>query len=421
MQCKAYPFVMILILFASVAAAGATGVQTQPGTAKHHVLYSFTGGSDGSTPAGGLVLDAAGNIYGTTQTGGSACKNSRCGVVFELSRQAGNSWTEKVLYNFSGGPDGGGPSGSLVFDAAGNLYGTGQVGGPNYYGIVYQLAPQAGGGWVENILHSFQLGAGDGYQPVSGVIKDAAGNLYGTTIAGGAAGYGTVFELMPGANNSWSESILYSIAGGSDGSSPTAGVTFDAKGNLYSAAGGGNDANFGTVFQLSPQAGGTWKETVLYAFGRKGRLGAGPNDLVVDSAGNLYGTTSYGGAHNSQGGYGAVFELTPKKSGGWKDTLLHSFDLKGDDGYRPVGALISDAAGNLYGVTEEGGSHNKGMVFKLTQTHPGEWTETVLYNFRGSADGAHPGAGLTMNSAGHLLGTTQAGGKGFGVVFEIIP
>src|ERR1017187_5215686 len=277
------------------------------------VLYSFcsqTNCTDGVSPYAGLILDAAGNLYGTTQYGGTHYIG---GTVFELTPAAGGGWTEKVLHRFPdyNGTDGTTPLAGLIFDAAGNLYGTTQAGGTLLFrGTVFELTPAAGGTWTEQVLHSFGNGM-DGSKPSAGLIFDAAGNLYGTTSQGGTGsncvtGCGTVFELTPAAGGGWTETVLHSFdLNGTDGSQPFAGLIFDAAGNLYGTTYGGGTYTYGTVFELTPTAGGSWTETVLHNFGN-GTDGSTPfAGLIFDAAGNLYGTTEQGGTDN----YGTVFEL----------------------------------------------------------------------------------------------------------------
>jgi len=223
--------------------------------------------------------------------------------VFELTPAAGGGWTERVLYSF--GADGIWPTAGLVFDAAGNLYGTTSFGGTVGWGTVFELTPAGGGGWTEQVLHNF-LGYSDGETPYAGLIIDAVGNLYGTTSSGGTYGVGMVFELMPTAGGHWTEQVLHTF-NFTDGGAPYAGLIFDVAGNLYGTAGGGGTYGDGTVFELTPTAGGGWTEKVVHSFGN-GTDGIFPRaDLIVDAVGNLYGTTNYGGTNN----YGTVFEVTP--------------------------------------------------------------------------------------------------------------
>ncbi len=330
------------------------------------VLHSFNNnGTDGYEPYffGSLIFDAAGNLYGTTYAGGIY----GYGTAFELS-PAGGSWTETVLYNFGNGMgDGRNPRAGLIFDATGNLYGTSTTGGTSGYGTVFELTPTGGGGWTERVLYSFG-NTPDGAYANAVLIFDGAGNLYGTTELGGANGpYGTVFELTPTAGGGWTEKVLHSFANGTDGARPLASVIFDAAGNLYGTTTEGGTNRDGTVFELTPTAGGGWTETLLHSFNNNGTDGFLPNaGLIFDATGNLYGTTYYGGAGGGcqPNGCGTVFELTPTAGGGWTEQVLFSFNST--DGAIPVVGLIFDATGNLYGATTEGGTLNAGTVFELT-------------------------------------------------------
>ena len=402
-----------LALFATVTAAGV-----------EKVLYNFGCGADGGWPWDGLIMDAAGNLYGTTQYGGSnPCPwGGGCGTVFELSPSENGDWTERVLYNFAydqvGNYDGAYPVAGLIFDAAGNLYGTTQGGGDYLCqgggcGTVFELTPTEGGGWTEKKLHDFwEVGT----NPNASLIFDAAGNLYGTA---GRSGGGSAFELTPQADGSWTETKAYNFGAGLDGTGPNASLIFDAAGNLYSTTTGGGIHDSGTVFELSPGQGGGWTEKVLHSFNPNGADGASPaGSLIFDAAGNLYGTTSSGGAY----GAGTAFELTRNQDGNWEEPprLRHfGHDL---DGLHPYANLIFDAAGNLYGTTATGGGHDNGTVFELTPVGDGRWSEKQLHDFTRGGDGFAANSGLIWDAAGHLYGTTWAGGThNLGTVFEITP
>jgi uncharacterized repeat protein (TIGR03803 family) len=382
---------------------------------QEEVLHNFNNdGTDGVSPWAGLIFDAAGNLYGTARIGGAYTQ----GMVFELIPAAGGTWTEKVLHNFDG-TDGGNPTAGLILDTAGNLYGTTVVGGTYGHGTVFELSPAAGGTWTEQVLYSFNSNGTDGVLPAAGLIFDAAGNLYGTTSAGGSYSGGTVFELTPAAGGTWTEKVLYSFGNDADGATPYAGLIFDAAGNLYGTTfyGGGTYA-LGTVFELTPAAGGTWTEKVLHSFTGNGTDGANLSaGLIFDAAGNLYGTTTDGGTI----GGGTAFELTPAAGGTWTESMLHNFG-NGTDASMPRGALIFDAAGNLYGASSGGGAQNAGTVFELTPAGGGTWTEQVLHNFGSGTDGANPYAGMIFDAAGNLFGTTKQGGtSNDGTVFEVTP
>ena len=329
------------------------------------LLYTFAGlterTTDGSTPYARVVIGPDGFLYGTTHSGGDGqgCKALHgCGTVYVVKPKPGDvfdPWEEAVLYMF-GTDDGSNPDyGDLVFDHAGNLYGTTRNGGAYLQGTVYELSPQ-GVSWTEKVLYSF-AGLPDGSTPLSGPVFDQTGNLYGTTSAGGANGWGTAYQLKP-SGSGWTESNLHSFQNGSDGSSPTTGVVFDRSGNLYGATAAGATGS-GTVFELTQLSGGSWDLSTLYSF--VGLALGGPfRSVAMDNAGNLYGTTSGNGA----GQWGSVFKLTPS-AGGWTYTSFHNF-TGGSDGAYPFGQLAFDSAGNLYGTASAGGASGYGVVFEIT-------------------------------------------------------
>jgi len=431
-----------------IAIAISTFAPRAAAQATYKTLYSFAGGkTDGANPQAGLIFDGAGNLYGTTYNGGPhySCVNTvsrpssplvnkqGCGTVFKLTPNPDGSWTESVLHIFKSDKNGAEPSASLIFDAAGNLYGTTSGGGdygpyecaPLGCGVVFQFTPNLDGTWKEKVLHTFtdgkDGGTGDGFEALlAPLIFDQAGNLYGTTPSGGTTGCwvyqtcGVVFELTPQANGRWKEKVLHTFHG-KDGGMPYAGLIFDGAGNLYSTTSLGG-LGYGVVFELIPNPNGSWKEKVLRRFGEY--TGGTPlAGLIFDQVENLYGTTS-------SGPYGVAnaFELTPKADGGWKEKVLHQFT---SGPYGPYAGLIFDAAGNLYGTTSGGGAYGAGMVFKLTPNADGSWTESSLHDFcslAACADGAGPVAGLIFDSAGNLYGTASSGGAtGHGVVFELTP
>ncbi len=398
------------------------------------VLHSFGNGTDGALTSAGLIFDGAGNLYGATHGGGiHPCEGFGCGTVFELSPTQDGVWAETVLHSFGNGTDGAYPYAALIFDAAGNLYGTTLEGGIHGDGTVFELSPREDGGWTETVLHSFD-GGNHGRYPNGSLIFDVAGNLYGATSEGGTQDGGTVFELSPRQDGGWTETVLRNFGHGGDGADPNGGLIFDAAGNLYgtTSQGGVHDClegGCGTVFELTPNGSGGWTETVLHSFGN-GTDGNYPDGgLIFDAAGNLYGTTSEGGIHLScNEGCGTVFELSPRESGGYTETVLHNFG-SGADGQQPYASLIFDADGNLYGTTSEGGIHvYGGTVFELSPRDNGGWTERVLHSFGSGTDGQQPFAGLIFDSAGNLYGTTNFGGihsscdfSGCGIVFELTP
>ena len=412
------------IVCAFIASAGISAA------AQENILFSFNG-TDGATPYSILVRDAAGNLYGTTNSGGAVgAPYDLYGTVFELSPGTGNTWTETVLYSFgSASGDGIVPMAGVILDSKGNLYGTTTEGGANSQGTVYELSPGTGGTWTEKILYSFGKTSTDAENPRRGsLIFDEAGNLYGTTLGGGANSDGTVFELSPGAGGTWTEKILYSFgATTTDAINPSGGLVWDAAGNLYgTTSGGGANSGAGTVFELSPGAGGTWTEKVLHSFADNGTDGTDPVDTpVFDGHGNLYGTAyNYG----PSGSLGIVWELSPAADGDWTEQVLHGFTgtLQGDGTY-PVGGLVFDASGNLYGTASGGGFAGEGLVFELSPGASG-WKETILYGFAtiltGSIWDSHvPEATLIFDPAGNLYGTASSGGNNSvgqdGTVFEI--
>jgi uncharacterized repeat protein (TIGR03803 family) len=379
------------------------------------VLYSFGNGTDGANPGGNLIFDASGNLYGTTVSGGTYGRGS----VFELSPSSLGGYTETLLHSFSDtNGDGAIPPAGLVIDANGNLYGTTQQGGAHGYGTVFELSPASGGVWSIKILHSFNQSpkTRDGWGPLAGLVRDANGNLYGTTEFGGERNAGAVFEVssLPGGN--WTEKVIHSFGKvRTDGTNPFAGLILDSSGNLYGTTLYGGNKLYGTVFELSPNSSG-WTEKILYNFSYLSTNGYNPyGSMVFDTSGNLYGTTFYGGVHN----VGTVFELTPTASGEWIENVLHTFGNSGD-GLFPVANLIFDTAGNLYGTTEEGGAfHNAGVAFELTPAGA-TWTETVLHNFGNGTDGNTLPGGLIFDDSGNLYGVTGSGGAfNGGTVFEI--
>ncbi|MGA8151796.1 MAG: choice-of-anchor tandem repeat GloVer-containing protein [Terriglobales bacterium] len=410
--------VTLVVTLMLVPGAGACG--------KYKTLYKFKGGKDGNEYVNlgpfieyfstGLVFDAVGNLYGTTPAGGAYGH----GVVFELAPAADGRWKETVLHRFTGGKDGASPMTSLIFDAAGNLYGTTFGGGHYGMGTVFRLTPTSSGGWKERVLHSF-TGGKDGASPMVGVIFDGSGNLYGATDGGGAYGQGNVFKLSPNADGSWTENVLHAFTGGWDGSPQVGGLVFDPAGNLYGTAQGGTA---GVVFRLSPNSDGSWADTVLHNF----TYGDGWDPfsfsgLLLDAAGNIYGTAFW----DKGTGGGVVFELTPNLDGSWSETAVYSF-TGGVDGEHPEAGVIFGADGNLYGTTLFGGEYDCyhgpysdgcGVVFKLSRKPDGSWKEGVLHTFV-DRPGAHPFAGLIRDAAGNLYGTTSGDGSTtFGSVYEI--
>ncbi len=406
------------------------------------VLGDFAlGGGTGAS----MVLDSAGNLYGNTTFG----VGSSYGSVFQLARGSDGIWKQKVLYDFTGFGAGAFPYSGVVIDTAGNLYGTTFAGGNQNErycggsgggcGLVFEVSPTSGGGWHKTVLYDF-AGGQDGAFPEGGMVLGADGILYGTTNGGGSAGVGVVFQLAPTSLAKWRERILHTFQD-SDGEHPQASLIIDAAGNLYgTTTKGGDPCNLdgcGVVFELSPNSDGSWKETLLHSF-TGGADGAVPMaGLILDTLGNLYGTTYYGGITGgcpSAGGVGCgvVFELSPTAYG-WKQTVLHAF-TGGEDGGNPTAGVTLDAAGNLFGTTTDGGLSSCvvfysgcGVVFELTKRADGAWSERVLHAFTDGRDGATPTVGLTLGSGDNLYGATINGGNpncgnsGCGVAFEITP
>ena len=383
------PFALWAGVFAALVAAPIMAAPAGAVAANLKVLHPFAGGSDGVNPVAGLISDREGNLYGTTVGGGgTGCGGAGCGTVFKILPD-GN---ENVLYSFSGS-DGASPEASLIADEAGNLYGTTREGGTTGLGTVFELLRPGtpGGAWTEIVLRSFagEFGGGDGAWPEGSLIRANNGNLYGTTPNGGT---GCPSDQGPGG--------------------------------------------CGTVFKLAPPSvrGGTWKQTVLYAFKGGSDGGAPGNDLLADGSGNLYGTTGFGGTGCGGAGCGTVFVLSPAGT----KTVLYAF-AGGNDGANPFPGLTADSSGNLYGTTLQGGKAGCaayggtcGTVFRLAppSVRGGTWKETVLYRFGGGADGGSPFATLIVDSRGHLYGTTVGSGNtgprcggttGCGVVFRLSP
>jgi uncharacterized repeat protein (TIGR03803 family) len=443
-------FVWLGIVLATVSTASAGR--------KEKVLYSFQGGNDGAVPAGGMVFDKQGNLYGATSDGGSGCTAGSCGTVFQLVPPANKSgaWSENILHNFQG-QDGSIPEGGVILDAAGNVYGTTGYGGSGPCtlfgssvgcGVVYEMVPpkKKNGVWTEKVLYSF-LGDQDGQFPIGDLTFDAAGNLYGATQFGGGFGScdspfyqhcGTIFKLSPPKTKGgkWTEKVLYGFKSGKDGANPNGGLIFDSKGAIYGTTYAGGDqicsvAGFvgcGTFYQLVPpvKKGGSWTEQVFHRFAVGfPNNGAGPNgSLVFDTEGRIYGTAVAGGSGRSDG---VVFRLA-RSGGRWTERVLHS--LQGQDGQVPRSGLTFDSLGNLYGTASGGASTGGGSVFKLSPpgSGGGKWRFAVLHVFTGAPDGSYPAARLTFDKFGNLYSTTQESGTGqncgsygCGTVFEVSP
>jgi len=400
-----------IVFVVAIAATQAAQAQT------YQVIHNFTGAGDGVNPRAGLTKDAAGNLYGTTRDGGKY----GLGVVFKLAHKS-SGWVLTPLYSFAGGNDGANPDAKVIFGPDGSLYGTTAIGGGggcggDGCGTVFKLTIPATAcksalcGWTETVIYRF-MGGSDGQGPAySDLIFDQAGILYGTTRFGGLAGGGTVYQLTP-SGGGWMENVIHSFAGSPDGYSPNSGVILDGAGNLYGTTYYGGTDGVGTVYQLTPSGSG-WAENIVHDFPGSGEDGVVPAcGLIFDPLGNLYGATPAGGS----GGGGTVFELTPS-GGNWTFSVLYNFNA----GTGPYASLIMDATGNLYGTTFTVGAYGYGSVFKLTFAGDG-WTYTDLYDFTGGNDGASPESTPVFDVAGNLYGTTSGGGAyGSGAVFEITP
>jgi uncharacterized repeat protein (TIGR03803 family) len=392
-----------LLLCGSMAAA-------QTSTVLHQ--FRATTQFDGSGSQAGLIEGPHGELYGDTYSGGSTDN----GIVFELipPSSSGGSWRYNILYSFLGKPDGSLPRGTLTRDHNGNLYGTTEIGGTFGCGTVFELSPVSGGAWTESVLYSFNC-TGDAENPLSGVIFDNLGNLYGTTQAGGTTGFGTVFKLTPPSTSggAWTETVLHNFHGNQDGRYPYYGLTFAGKGTFYGFTSYGGTYDRGTFYQM--MAGG--KETVLYSFS-DGADGGGPSgEPILDASGNVFGVTGAGGIQNN----GLVFQFTPPAISGqpWTETVLYSFT--GTDGSQPTGVTFGPS-GVLYGTSWAGGANNDGIVFQLTPpTSGGSWTESDLLDLDGKGDGD------AIYSAPTLFGGTlycvAAGGgtAGAGTVLAVTP
>lgn len=428
---------------------------------RERVLHTFNIATAGD-PVSGLAMDANGSLYGTTRLGGRGTCTEGCGVVFKLSKNNKGGVTYRVIHSFVGfASDGGNPFGAPIVDSAGNVYGTTPTGGRAGCGVVYRLSPTEGGEYKETILHSFNnfnRTNDDGCGPESYLVSDAAGNLYGTTNTGGGGGVngalcfngcGSVFKLAPNGDGTYTESVIHSFPGtkgNTDGRNPVGGLVFDSAGNLWGSTPGGGSVGNGTVFELTPNSDGTYTESTLYSF-TGASTGFNPNtNLVIDKAGNLYGTTVNGGLDN---GNGVVFKVTPQPGGDVEESIIHTFVRCNPtaclDGLLPFNGLTIDANGALYGTVDLGGGASAqcgappdlgcGIVYKLTPDPQGEFTETILYRFQGFADGAEPmDDRLVIDASGHIFGTTAEGGNstacppngpgtpgGCGVVFVLTP
>ncbi len=442
-------FPIILGFIALAVPSSASSQQVDPVPALATTMYAFQGAPDGSGPAAALLVDKSGDVFGTTAGGGTgkACLGG-CGAVFELKPGAGG-YKETILYSFLGAQknDGDLPLGGVVADAAGTLYGTTeyQGGGSGCQnlgcGTVFKLT-HTRSGYQETVLYVFK-GGGDGANPTGNLIVDASGALFGTTVAGGSNAdgcppttCGTVFKLTPNGS-AYAESIIHRFAGRNDGGLPYGGLIEDATGALYGTTSyGGRGCNLytcGTVYKLAPAAHRRlgYRKTILHAFTGGAGDGAQPMaGLAVDAAGALYGTTRYGGGTACAGGSGcgAVFKLTPSRRG-YVAGLIYRFQPSGD-GIFPQAPVVIGQTGAVFGTTLAGGHGQRGgngVVFELAPAPSGGYSESLPLEFLGSSNGQSPMAGLVFDTHGVLIGTTDAGGssgcnsQGCGVAFKLIP
>jgi uncharacterized repeat protein (TIGR03803 family) len=377
-------------------------------------LFSFNTQAKGVFPNGGLILDSAGNLYGTTPYGGPACASysGGCGVVYELSPSSG-LWKETIVYAFSG-PDGNSPSAGVVFDSHGNLYGTTTDGGTYNKGVVFELT-KTSSGWQENVLYSF-TGAADGGYPQDAVVLDSSGNVYGSTYSGGSDNQGTLFELTPGSGSSWTENVLLNF-NNLHGTGPSA-LAFDASGNLYGTATNGvADSNHekGTIYELTPTASG-WQQSIFFTFYVIYKTGINPaHGVSFDGAGNLYGTTQ---GVVMQAGAGDVYEISPTQ----QETILKELQYQLTYGIRNVftGPISVDASGNVYGsvYNQDQGAvvTYDGFVFRVGPAG----AETLVFPSLEPADKIYPMGGLAIDSAGNVYGVTRnVSSNGVPAVFKI--
>jgi uncharacterized repeat protein (TIGR03803 family) len=363
------------------------------------ILHNFAS-SDGSAPLAGLVMDAKQNLYGTASSGGEY----NGGVIFKASR----SGAEMVMHSFGSGTDGSSPEGSLIIDSAGNLYGTTFAGGAAGAGTVFKISSNG----KESILYSF-AGGDDGANPVAGLTINASGNLYGTTSSGGAYNSGTVFEV----SSTGQHTTLYSFGSiANDGTDPVAGVTLDPKGNLYGTASAGGSYGYGTVFELKYSASG-FTENILHTFEMQNDGGTPYAGLIFDRSGNLYGAATQGG--DGSGGGGTVFELT-RSAGNWTFNVLDGLAGWGISGtFRNL--LFDASTGVIYATTHCDGAYSAGTVYSLTPS-AGSWSYTELYTFTGGTNGYYVFSNLVMDKSGSLYGTTNTGGaNGYGEIFKVAP
>jgi uncharacterized repeat protein (TIGR03803 family) len=391
-----FPLLMAALIILTTVASAQYNIYSET------TLYSFGYvPGDAAKPVGNIIFDPAGNIYGASSSGGLGY-----GTIYELSRDSSGIWSDYILYAFTGGADGALPNGGLTLDVDGNIFGTTQQGGQYNYGSVFELSPKSDGTYTETVLHSFTGGV-DGRFPMAGLTQTSAFSFWGTTSKGGN-GYGVVFELYNTALYGWVEHLMYTFTGGTDGAFPMASLIFDSSGNVYGTTNKKGDptCHCGTVFQLV--AAKSYAFNTIHTF--KGVDGQNPvANLIIDSSGNFYGTTPYGGR-----GSGTIFELTPRAGGFWNYSVLHPFYIWGQV---PMGPVTLDSNGNLFGSTWQGGFDGWGVVYRLSPTSGGGWHYTMLYTFGRVAMG-WPQSNMLLDAQGNLYGT---GIFAYGGVFEVSP
>jgi len=397
------PLLTTFLLTLTVLACASAHSQT------FSVIHTFTGAGDGGTPYAGVTI-RAGILYGTSSVGGAGD-----GTVYQTWKSGTDWFTLPISYFSSGGSD---PISRVVFGPDRHLYGTTQNGGPKQAGVVYDLTvpaticKTASCFWNENVVYEFRVPPDGNYPGNGDLVWDQAGNIYGTTLYGGVNNAGTVFELTPSGNN-WTESVIYSFSG-PDGYLPGSTIFVDKNGNLFGTTIYGGANGLGTIFELQYDSQLGWTEKFLYSF-QNGTDGSAPlSGLVSDSAGNLYGATIDGGIN----GGGTVFELSPSGNS-WTFNTIYSLSGTPGPGCGPLD-LTFDDKGNLYGATYCDGAYNAGNVFKLTPSG-NFWAYTSLYDFTGGADGKFPISNVSIDGSGNLYGTASAGGSGFGVIWMIVP
>jgi uncharacterized repeat protein (TIGR03803 family) len=409
MKSATYVPVRVLAVFAVIA----TSVAVVRAAATTEIIYSFAGEDDGEYADTDLVIDGAGNLYGTTVLGG----DFGGGTVWQLT-PSDTGWAHTVLYSFTGGADGGEPYKGVTLDAQGNIYGTAVTGGSGSCeggcGVAYKLTNSCGT-WTQTVIHSF-TGGNDGSGPGAGLTIDQHGNLYGMAPTGGADGLGVVFQLYPNQTGHWTLKVIHTFTGGTDGATGSAGRLVLRGGHLYGAATAGGAYGKGTAFELTPTRTGEWDFKTIYSFKGQPDAGFPYGGLIFDPAGNVYGTTYYDGANN----LGSVYELSPSPVGEWIEEVLYSF-RSGTDGNSSIGNLVFGRAGNLYGTTSEGG-FGSGTIFGLTRGPNGTWTERVAHRFQGPPDGAYAYNGMVADGAGNFYGATVHGGADDeGAIYKFTP